>query len=107
MVLNALYTSICFLLYTELNLLLYTGIKCTRIPEGRNKAVVVEGLERLAHCENHALVGVEEVRLDFVEGVSAEGALALLDIRERVVNADDKRAALNARLPDRLSHLRH
>ena len=52
------------------------------------------------------LVGVEEVRLERVEGASAEGALALLDVGQGVVDANDERAALDARLPDCLRHLR-
>ena len=70
------------------------------VPEGRNILVVVEALERFAEYENDALVGIEFVRVHGMQGLAVKGALALLYVAQRVVDAEDKRAALDACLPD-------
>ena len=70
------------------------------VPEGRNILVVVEALERFAEYENGALVGIEFVRVHGVQGLAVKGALALLYVAQCVVDAEDKRAALDACLPD-------
>lgn len=41
-----------------------------------------------------------------MEGAPAEGALSLLDVGERKIDANDERAAFDARLADCLRHLR-
>ena len=65
-------------------------MKLFSVPEGRNQLVVVEALERFAEYEDDALVGVELVRVQRVQRLTVEGALALLHVAQRVVDAEDE-----------------
>ena len=60
------------------------------VPECGDEAVVVERLERLTEHEDDALVRINEVRLKRVQRTPAERVLALLDVRESVVDAKDE-----------------